>query len=353
MSWPIESILVIRISSLGDVLLTTPLVRQLRRAFSEARIDMVVDTAFAEVYAHNPHISTLWRYDRQLSLKQRWRWRQRLPAYDCIIDLQRNFHAAVLRWRKGKRVRKVHKDRLRKLIAVYTPWNPYTHIVPIPQRYRQALGTCLPPDDGEGLELWLPEERNHQYYPPAVHRQVPEPLVAVAPGAKHFTKRWSPTAFATLVQQMYEVMGMRTVLIGGEEDRRRCEAIALQVPDAALAGIECHRSLYATARIVDHVRMVISNDSAAVHIAAARRKPVVVLYGSTIPAFGFLPYRVPFRVCEVKGLSCRPCTHYGRPACPKKHFACMRQLSVTDVLTAVQQLLELSDNPFSVVNEQE
>jgi len=343
------SVLIIRLSSLGDVLLSTPIVRQLRRALPSARIDFVLDTQFAEVYAANPHIDRLWHYNRQWHWQQRWQWKQQLPTYDVVIDLQKNLHSLLIRWRTGTVVRRVHKDRLRKLLAVYTPINPYEGIVPIPERYGQTIADWIAQPDLEGLELWLPEERSLQQYPPAHRPASPHLLIACAPGARHFTKRWLPDSFTKLIATLYADFRIPTVLVGGTEDRSLCEYIARNLPAAAVAGIECHRSIYATARVLDQVALVVSNDSAVVHIAAARRKPVVVLYGSTIPAFGFVPYRVPFQLCEVDQLACRPCTHYGRPRCPRRHFRCMRDLSVTSVQQAIKRLLELSDPPSLVV----
>ncbi len=344
-----NAILIIRLSSLGDVLLSTPIVRQLRKALPSARIDFVLDTHFAEVYAANPYINHLWQYNRQWRWQQRLRWKQQLPTYDVVIDLQKNLHSLLIRWRTGAVVRKVHKDRLRKLLAVYTPINPYDGIVPIPERYRQTIADWIEQPDLEGLELWLPEERSLQQYPPAHHTGSSHSLIACAPGARHFTKRWLPESFIRLIATLYADFRISAVLVGGAEDRPLCEHIARNLPAAAVAGIECHRSIYATARVLDQVSLVVSNDSAVVHIAAARRKPVVALYGSTIPAFGFVPYRVPFQLCEVEQLACRPCTHYGRSRCPRRHFRCMRDLSVASVRQAIERLLELSDGPSLVV----
>lgn len=329
-------ILVIRLSSLGDVLLATPVVRLLRGAFPAAQIDVAVAQDFAAVWEHNPYVSRIIAVDRSLDA---WRMARTARAamatqYDVIVDLQRNIRSSALRWGRARRVLRSPKYRLQKLLVVKAKrtFRPMPHVV---ERYLGALEPLGIADDGGGVELWLPEERSHAVYPP-VNRQPPaDPTIGIAPGARHNTKRWLPSGFAAVAQTL-QCQGWRVIALGSKSERDLCETV--------VAGLDRSRTLNAagssleeTARLLDQCTLVLSNDSAAVHLAAARRVPVVVVYGSTVPTLGFTPYHVPYRAVEVE-LSCRPCTHIGRSACPRGHFGCMQYVTPNDVLRAIASL---------------
>lgn len=342
-----HTFLVIRLSSMGDVLLSTAFLRQLRATYPHARIDVLVDERFAEVLRYNPHCSTVVEYSRSMvgeevaGLRQSLRISLPQGKYDAVIDLQGNHRSRGLRRGMGRRVYRIHKARWKKLAIVYLKKNLYATTVPIAERYRATACGLDVDDDGKGLELWLPEESSLAVYPPAV-RTLSNTCtrIAVAPGAFHATKRWLPERFAEAASTLAQETGAEIVLLGGSADQHICATVATYIPKGiSVINASGKTSISETAQILDSCNLLLTNDTGVMHIAAARGVPVVSVFGSTVQEFGFAPFRVPARVVEAD-VPCRPCTHIGRSHCPKHHFHCMRFVETTHVVEAAHALLQ-------------
>lgn len=333
----VTSICIIRLSSMGDILLITPLLRQLRNQFPNARIDMAIAKRFAEIIRYNPYLSSIIEIDTNQGAKgiisQSKLARQKLPLkqYDVVLDEQVNLRSFLFRFSLGKTTYKLDKFRKQKLELVKLKKGFGEPIVPITERYLNTAKNIGIHDDGKGLELWLPEENNLSYYPPEKRNDVinPPKILAIAPGARHFTKRWLPERFAETARLFHERFGTQIILLGGTDDRETCDKVKALIPfpitDASGA-----TSIYDTTRILDKADGLICNDSGIMHLAAARRIPVAAVFGSTVREFGFAPFRVPNVIIE-KDLECRPCTHIGRAECPLGHFKCMNLITSENV----------------------
>lgn len=337
--------LVIRLSSMGDVLLATPFLRQLRAAYPYARIDVVVEERFTEILQYNPHCNTVIGYERTATsgelaaLKDSLRSTLSRGRYEVVIDLQRNRHSRRLRAGMGRNVYRIYKARREKLALVYLKKNLYRTIVPVAERYRLTVQELRVDDDGEGLELWLPEEAALDVYPPAVRPRVLHGRIAVAPGAFHATKRWLPERFAEAAATLARETGSDILLLGGSADKSICATVAAHIPAGiTVTDASGSTSVADTARLLDTSDILLTNDTGVMHIAAARRVPVVSVFGSTVREFGFAPYRVASRIVEVD-IACRPCTHIGRAECPKGHFYCMKLIDASQVAQAARDLL--------------
>lgn len=329
-------ILLVRLSSLGDVVLSTPIARLLRARFPDARIDVAVSTEFADVWRANPHVERVVAVDRSLgaSAMARAAAPELAERYDVVVDLQRNMRSAAIARGRSDLVLRYSKYRLEKLALVWLKRRP-RQVVHIVERYIRALAPLGIGDDGEGLELWLPEETTERVYPPLHRTAPPEPLLGIAPGARHATKQWLPQHFVA-VARAFQQRGWRVALVGSDAERSLCADIARQL-DPARTLDAAGSLLVESVRLLDRCSVVVSNDSAIVHIAAARRVPVVAIYGSTVPELGFTPFRVEHRIVQAD-VSCRPCSHIGRKRCPRRHFACMRAILPTTVVAAVEEL---------------
>lgn len=347
------SFCIIRLSSLGDVLLITPLVRMLRMCYPASRIDVVVDKRFADILRYNPSITTIVEIERGDGLSgvlaaKRFA-RQMLSGetgsgkYDVLIDLQRNFRSMVYRFKFASAVTKIKKFRWQKINLTLFKVGKGKKPIPIPERYIDAAKALLYIGSAAdyGLELWLPEEKNEKSYPPdsrlvhsifgILHKRVPR--IAFAPGARHFTKRWPAIKFVELGEALQREYRAVIVLVGGPDDIDICAEIAakLPYPPENYAGAP----LLDSARVIGDCDFAVTNDSAAMHMAAARKTAVVAIFGSTVREFGFEPFRVQHRIAEVE-LSCRPCSHIGRSSCPKIHFNCMNLVSAGSVLELIR-----------------
>jgi heptosyltransferase-2 len=339
----VHNILVIRLSSLGDVLLATPLVRVLRRHYPDACIDVAVAGTYVELWANNPYVNNIIAIDKSRAVTS-------LPAslralgkhkgsYDLAIDLQRSLRSLLLRGAVAKQSLLYEKHRAEKLALVRKKQNPPV-ITQVVDRYFNAVEAIEVLNDDDGLELWFLEEKASGQYLSAKRTALAAKTsrrFVIAPGARHATKRWLPERFAELCDQLKRNYEAEVVLVGGMEDRDLCHAIQSQCTESIIDA-SGSTSFIETARIIDTADVVVSNDSGVMHIAAARRVPVVAIFGSTVPAFGFAPYGTPNIVVE-KDVPCRPCTHIGREHCPLGHFDCMKEIQTTDVLTAVEEMV--------------
>jgi lipopolysaccharide heptosyltransferase II len=340
-----RSILVIRFSSLGDVILTTPIVRQLQQTYPRAIIDVAVASRFAGVYEHNPRIRTQWLVDPTPefddgdadAVKLAMHENVKGGRYDLVVDLQNNVRSNAFRRGLGERIVSAPKYRLQKLALVWLKQKPST-IVPIVERYREPLSDLPLVMDTHGPEVWLADERLDGAYAPHVVRRSTNGTthIVLAPGAHHATKRWPVARFAELAAMLVR-QGARVSLVGGPADVAICDAVA------AASGVDLIRadgatSVEQTIRVLDASDVLVTNDSGVMHLGAARRIPIVAIFGSTVKELGFAPYGVKYRMVE-HDVGCRPCSHIGKSRCPRGHFMCMEGIKVEEVHHAIQRLI--------------
>ena len=323
-----------------DVLLTTPVVRLLRNKYPDAEIDFVTSKPFAEVYKHNPYINELIEYDKTLSegkiIKIKNELREKKGGkYDIFIDLQKNFRSKIFRKNIAKKILEVEKNRLQKLSLVYLKKQLFGKIPQIPLQYIKTIEPLSIEDDGNGLELWFPEEKQKGFYPPeqGTLPQKGKIKIAVAPGAHHKTKQYPVELFTAALNKINQIIKPEFIIIGGIQDIETTSELAGRLPFQVNDG-SGSTSIIDTARKINGCHMLLTNDTGVMHIAAARQVPIVTLFGSTVPGFGFAPFRVKSKILE-ENVKCRPCSHIGRDECPKDHFDCMKQISPARVANAV------------------
>lgn len=332
---------------MGDIVLTTFLTRILRQAFPDSLIDFILSSPYAEIYKFNKNINNLLIYDKNLSRKQIKEFKSKIielnngEKYDLIIDLQNNLRSHFLRNGLSYNIFKTKKYRLAKIAQVYFKKNILKEILPIPIRYLNTLTPLNIKDDGKGLELWLENDFNNNKYDLLRSKSFELNSIAIAPGAYHFTKRWLPEKFVDLIDNIGNLYKPEIKLIGGIADKPICDYIELNCKYKVQNFSNSH-SIIETTKIIDACDLLITNDTGVMHLAAARQVPVIAIFGSSVQSFGFIPFRVPYRIVE-KQLDCRPCSHIGRAYCPKKHFYCMKNIEPADILSAIDNLInELS-----------
>lgn len=340
-----RSILVIRLSSLGDVILATPLVRQLQRTYPHARIDVAVAERFSGVWKNNPRVAHVWSIETttttdpendEIKIEMVESLADLDGSYDLIVDLQHNLRSASLRHGLGSVVACAPKHRLEKLALVWLKKRPAV-ITPIVSRYRSPVEHLPLVLDTDGCEVWLPEEREHGVYRSAQPSRGSWKRIALAPGAHHATKRWPVARYAQLAQELTRDHGKEIVLLGGPADVEICSAVA-EASGVDVVRADGSTSIEATVRVLDTCQAIVTNDSGVMHLASARLIPTVAIFGSTVKELGFAPYAVPSRIVE-HDVACRPCSHIGRATCPKGHFACMMGITVERVVSALNELL--------------
>jgi len=318
-------ILVLRFSSIGDIVLTTPVVRQLKTQVPNAQVHFATKPAYRSLLEANPHVTKTHVLSGSLGELVR---ELRAERFDFIVDLHNNLRTRLIRLQlPGVPGRAFDKLNLQKWLLVNFKINklPPVHIV---DRYRAAAAPLGIRDDGGGLDYFIPpgQEVDVAAALPAGFR--PGEYAAVAIGAQHATKR---LPVEKLIELVTRLAPRPVVLLGGPEDESTGHVIELAFQPATYSATSllihnaCGRfSLHQSASLVRQAAFVVSHDTGLMHIAAAFGKEVFSVWGNTVPEFGMYPYRTPFQALEVPGLTCRPCSKIGFAACPQGHFRCMR-----------------------------
>lgn len=318
---PGPRVLVVRFSSLGDVVLTTPLLRAIRSRHPSADITFVVRARYADVLAGNPAVSTIVPVEPREPATAIAR-RLAPAAFDARLDLQDSFRSRGLRRTLGGSWGIADRRRAARLLLIWLGLDTYGAYVPVAERYFTAAGALDVRPDGGPPEIFPTEEDEA-----GAAKLAPGDCVALAPGARWGTKRW-PARYWRILADRLLGRGLGVVAVGGAEERE-----LLSGPSIAEAyGLP----LRATAAILRRARVVVANDSGMLHLATAVRRPVVALLGPTVRAFGYLPYGVPAQVLE-RPVACRPCSPSGSDHCPLGHHRCMIEIEPEAVAAAVER----------------
>jgi heptosyltransferase-2 len=332
-----DRILVVRLSSLGDILLTALALRSLRTRFPTAHIDFLTSRPYADLAAALPGVDRVLNYDKEGGIRSFFHWLFRLfrEHYSVIIDLQNDLRSALWRtfalpamWFRARRY------RLQRFLLIHFKKSLYRGILPVPLRYLGALKSLGCADDGGGLELRVPytivQEVQAEFQ---LNEITGQHAVIFCPGSRHATKRWPLEKWGGLARALLErEPASRILLLGDAKERALLDLISKEVEDDRVAVLS-DLSILEAAALMQHSRCAISNDSGLMHLATAVGPPVVALFGSTVEEFGFFPFRANAQVLQ-RDLPCRPCSAHGREECPLGHFRCMRDISVDEVFAA-------------------
>ncbi len=325
-----KKILILRFSAIGDIVLTSPVIRSLRAALPDAEIHYFTKPAYKDLLIHNPHLDRLHLLAENLSEQLT---QLRKEKFDHILDLHNN-----LRTLRVKRALKCpastfNKKNLSKYILCQPLLRPLAGEIPhIVMRYGETLHGLNITLDNKGLELFLPDGMEGEMAAklPSSLQGVPN-LLGVVLGAKWATKRWPTHHFETLLNQL----GRPVMLIGGPDAREEADYLTqhLKVPyfDAV-----AHFGLLEAAALMKQCQAVLTHDTGFMHIAAAFGMKTYSLWGNTVPAFGMTPYRTDHVILENTEPGCRPCSKIGHQKCPKGHFRCMEELTPEVVLERIE-----------------
>jgi heptosyltransferase-2 len=340
-----RSILVIQTAFVGDVVLTTPLLRALKTSAPAVRLTVVTTPAGANLLEGSPFVDARIAYRKKGSGSGPLRLVRVLGAlgareFDVAVAAQRSFRSGILAVASRARLRiGFAKAGGAWAYTRRVPWEGMRHAV---HRYL-ALARPLGLDPAAAdphPQLDPPEEARRRA--DALLREAgldaSGPLLAVAPGSVWGTKRWTPEGYGALLASSERRLGLRPFLVGSGDERPLCEAIAARsgrvVPD--LAG---RSDLSVLAALLARAAALVTNDSGPGHIASAVGTPVVSIFGPTVPEFGYTPFGGANRVVQRDGLSCRPCHSHGPERCPLGHHRCMTEIDARAVLATLESLL--------------
>lgn len=334
-----QSFLIIRLSSLGDILLTTPSIRCLRQAYPKARIDVLIRAQYRGLLEGNPHLSNLILFPDQGDFAALRKTASELRCrYDVVIDLHTGLRSFYLRRRlRADRILRYRKKRLQRWVLVKLKKNIYREEFSVPVAYIRSMAKLGVQDDGKGLEWFAAKERRNSFLALCGLEAAPVPQpIALCPGASHFTKRWPIEKWRELGKRLLDAGEPALWVFGGSEDSEAGEFLFRLHPERVLNF--CGKlDLALSGAGISFCRLAITHDAGPAHMAAAVGTPVVDIFGSTVPQFGFSPFRIPHRIAEKK-LHCRPCSHLGYSKCPQDHFRCMKDQSVDDILNLAREI---------------
>jgi heptosyltransferase-2 len=330
-----SQILVVRLSSLGDVILTTPVLAAIKNFWPGTRVTVLTKKMFGPVFDGSPHVEEVLLFEER-GLRG-WATEIRRRRFDVVVDLHDTFRSRIWSFVSGA----PHRMRYDKRAAarrglVWFKKESLGLNGSVVDRYGETLapfGIALV--DKSPRLYFRPEERMSDEWE---QRLGPGPFLALAPGALHATKRWMPDRFAEAAHRLSGQTGYPIVLVGSSTDIPAAEAVVqkLTVPVQNLVGKTSLREMMGVLR---KSALLLTNDSGAMHVGAALALPTVALFGPTVKAFGFFPTGGHTRVLEVPSLECRPCSLHGSKTCPKGHFRCMGDISVEQVVSAATALL--------------
>ncbi len=316
-------VLIVRFSSIGDIVLTTPVVRCLKQQVDNIEIHYLTKNNFISVIENNPYIDKIHTIGNDLKsliplLKQ--------ENFDLVIDLHHNVRTLRLKYFLGKKSVSFNKLNWKKFLITTFKINklPKQHIV---DRYLETINFLGVLNDNKGLDYFisskdevdiasmLPVHYLNGYY-------------ALVIGGSYYTKQIP----INKLKQICEKSSLPLVLLGGKEDVDVASELHKAFPTQTLN--MCGKmSLNQSASIIKQSKKVITSDTGLMHIAAAYKKNIISIWGNTIPEFGMGPYMAgdDSQIVEVNHLSCRPCSKLGYRKCPKGHFKCMNEIDLSPI----------------------
>ncbi|MCX8478814.1 MAG: glycosyltransferase family 9 protein [Chitinophagales bacterium] len=316
---PPKKILVIRFSSIGDLVLTSPVYRCLKAKYPNAEVHLTVKKKLSSVLQHNPYIDKIIPLENGLLALAS---KLRSERYDYVIDLHNNLRSAFLKVYLGvpsSSVKKMHWDKWRMV-----KWKKQIKVPHIVDRYLetgQELGLAY---DGLGLDHFTDLEAQNWLQHEFLKHYNDNPFVVFSIGGQFATKRLPMDKW----KQIAAKLDLPIHVIGGKEDMEMGQEIQQAFPEQVINWTG-KLTINQSAELIKVASKVFTNDTGMMHIAAAYNKDIDVFWGNTVPGFGMYPFypdTAPANAVnfEVLGLSCRPCSKIGFKSCPKGHFNCMK-----------------------------
>jgi len=322
-----KKILIVRFSSIGDIVLTSPVIRCVKKQLG-CELHYLTKSKFRTILEHNPHVDKIWSIDKEIT--------EILPKlkkekFDLIIDLHKNLRTKRLKLNLGIKSISFDKINVEKWLRVHTRINflPKKHLV---DRYFESLQSIGVQNDGHGLTY------HHGLTEYDVANLIPtERYVAIVLGATYYTKRIPLDKIETIIQNS----SLKCVLLGGHDVKSMAEKLAARYTQVAN---QCGKiSLNESAALVLNSKYTITGDTGLMHIAAAFKTPTMMFWGSTAHELGMYPYYGDnHEVLSVNmvntNINCSPCSKIGKDVCPQGHFKCMKDLNDEDIISGMKSL---------------
>ncbi len=321
-------ILVVRFSSIGDIVLTSPVVRCIKQQIPNAELHYLTKKAFESIVSNNPYVDKTFTIEKSVDeVLQQLKEEQ----YDFLVDLHNNIRTFSLKRKlkvKNAAFPKLHVPKW-LLVNFKVQMKADLHVV---DRYFEAVKPLNVQNDGFPCAFFTASEDDTKYLDFSLKGQE---YITFAIGAQYATKRLPVHKMIEIVQRLQQPVA----LLGGAMDQETGDMICAALPSQQIINTCGKLTLRESAGMVKNAAVLLTHDTGLMHIASAFEIPIVSVWGNTVPAFGMYPYfprkKDGFSIHEVKDLPCRPCSKIGFQSCPKKHFKCMELQNIVEIAAAV------------------
>lgn len=336
-----EKILIIRLSSIGDIILSYPLIIELNRKYPDCEIDYLTSTNYQKLLQPLAHLLTnihVFDKDRGFDEIKNYRTIIKNTEYDWIIDIHNKFRSLILSLFSGAQTYRVKKYRIRRALFVQFRLDIYPE-TPVYQKYLNTVPVTLNHSDN-----WHLKGCNQNQILKKLKQEIPDlqsdnPTIIMFPGARHATKRWPLKRYLELAIRTITETNCNVIFGGDEKDAELLENV--HFTSDRITNVCGKYNLLETMCLVSLADIIVSNDSGPMHMGAAFHKHQIAIFGNTVTDFGFTPLNDRASIIENQGLECRPCSHIGYEKCPKKHFKCMLDIPVKKIFTNLKNLINL------------
>jgi len=320
----IKKILVIRLSSFGDIVLTYPFISELKKNYPDSELNFLVKEKFAPLLKMHGDVNKILACKNE-SISE-LRKIIRANNFDLILDIHKNIRSVFSTVFQKPEIARYKKGTFKKLLLVSLKINFIKNTVPVYKRYLNVLQKINTADNPN----FTTGNLNFDKVP-----IINEPYIVIAPSSKHFTKTLPKEYFADIIKSIpskYKIL-----LIGDNSGFDIAICSYLETISENVINYCGKTGFEELANIIHNSELVICNDSGVLHLAETLNKKIISFFGSTVKEFGFYPQLKSTVVFENNNLKCRPCTHIGKSECPKKHFRCMNEFDINDIIKKVHE----------------
>jgi len=330
---------------MGDIILTTPLIDLITRTFPLARVDYCTKERFAYLVRSNPKIHKVIKAKNELDYTALKDLRQliKMSNYNMIIDLQNNIRSLYLRSIQDAKTEVFNKHSFKKFLLVKFKINLLKNEKPIIERYKQTIRKYAAKEDIE--EKLLPElypdpvsERSIENMLRELSLESGTKLICIPAVSAHFTKTYPAEYYAKIINNFPED-NTAFFLTGRGKDSENIQLIKSLTKEKKVYDLCDRLEIEDLVSLIKRSSLVICGDTGPMHIAEALNIPTIMLAGSSVKEFGFYPQNEKAVVLENNSLTCRPCSHFGKPKCPKGHFKCMKELTPESVIKNIKSFI--------------
>ena len=330
-----NKIVVLQTAYIGDVVVSTGLVRELNKIFPDAKVDIITTPVSSEIFQYNPYVRKRIKFD-----KKNWKYinffklvkKLKNENYDLSISIQSSLTSALLLYFSGIKRRVGFSKQVLTTDSVRTLENNNIH------RSENIVNLLSPLSSNMNFdnrtELFLSDKERQKAKEILTNQKSNKKMIGVAPGSVRATKKWPKKYFAELTQKLKKE-NIVTFFIGNVEETQLCEEIIELGQNDSTVNMAGELSLLESAALIEKLDLMLANDSAPLHIANAVNTDVFAFFGPTVQKYGFFPYRENDKIFE-KELDCRPCSLHGGPSCPEGHHNCMKKITPEEVFESIR-----------------